>query len=611
MALNSSSGRRASENIFGMTFDVRNPFVDMPKKPLDDFNGFHQLAMTHISMTGLGLTIQQWCMEPHHASVFLATFIQDCNQLQPLNPDFASEICNEWGKFDPHSAHLRAFRAWLSEQHGVSDSARRRIDDGGEDGDNDHGGGGGSISSEGGGGGGGADDEPDSDDDPDFVAKKKAAEVLTGFTRSGKRFSSYADEASNGTSLVSPRAEQSRPVKSSSSNVASGGGIDRDVEATLPTGVGAGTRKLDFRMLRMPPAPGQGGTTSDTVNDTAFKIFRSLHEDIREATAEFKRFHDLLLKHMYLIVKSYTERTGDSRTEGALEEWATMRHEIEKEQHKSFFVRITQCIPWGYLFKQFLKQKFSGIMLTGETVAQVLRKLTTLHINNTQDMLQLEHKVRGISKALMDEGCIIKPDAINMILLNALEHSSLGAAKQAGKGIRDQFTLNERNGTQSQNTFVALVDLVKKYAYEAIRRGESSSEQSKSSKKPSSGKHVAAEHHQAHAVGHDEVIGSHPENTCRTCGHRGHRDEGYKHCPKTTWNKQNRGKRADGHNRKKHDKAKAPNQVSYADDSDAPDSDDETSSVDSNRSTRSNANATSSNSKKVKDGSSRNGGRSS
>jgi len=400
-------------------------------------------------------------------------------------------------------------------------------------------------------------------------------------------------------------------VKSSSSNVASGGGIDRDVEATLPTGVGAGTRKLDFRMLRMPPAPGQGGTTSDTVNDTAFKIFRSLHEDIREATAEFKRFHDLLLKHMYLIVKSYTERTGDSRTEGALEEWATMRHEIEKEQHKSFFVRITQCIPWGYLFKQFLKQKFSGIMLTGETVAQVLRKLTTLHINNTQDMLQLEHKVRGISKALMDEGCNIKPDAINMILLNALEHSSLGAAKQAGKGIRDQFTLNERNGTQSQNTFVALVDLVKKYAYEAIRRGESSSEQSKSSKKPSSGKHVAAEHHQAHAVGHDEVIGSHPENTCRTCGHRGHRDEGYKHCPKTTWNKQNRGKRADGHNRKKHDKAKAPNQVSYADDSDAPDSDDETSSVDSNRSTRSNANATSSNSKKVKDGSSRNGGRSS
>jgi hypothetical protein len=347
--------------------------------------------------------------------VFLATFIQDCNQLQPLNPDFASEICNEWGKFDPHSAHLRAFRAWLSEQHGVPDSARRRIDDGGEDGDNDHGGGGGSISSEGGGGGGGADDEPDSDDDPDFASKK---------------------------TLVSPRAEQSRPVKSSSSNVASGGGIDRDVEATLPTGVGAGTRKLDFRMLRMPPAPGQGGTTSDTVNDTAFKIFRSLHEDIREATAEFKRFHDLLLKHMYLIVKSYTERTGDSRTEGALEEWATMRHEIEKEQHKSFFVRITQCIPWGYLFKQFLKQKFSGIMLTGETVAQVLRKLTTLHINNTQDMLQLEHKVRGISKALMDEGCIIKPDAINMILLNALEHSSLGAAKQAGKGIRDQFTLN-------------------------------------------------------------------------------------------------------------------------------------------------------------------------
>ena len=75
----------------------------MPKKPLDDFNGFHQLAMTHILVTGLELTIQRWYMEPHHASVFLATVIQDCNQLQPLNPDFASEICNEWGKFDPHT----------------------------------------------------------------------------------------------------------------------------------------------------------------------------------------------------------------------------------------------------------------------------------------------------------------------------------------------------------------------------------------------------------------------------------------------------------------------------------------------------------------------------
>ena len=60
MEFNSSSERRASENIFGMTFDVRNPFVDMPKKPFDDFNGFFQLVMTHILMTGLGLTIQQW-----------------------------------------------------------------------------------------------------------------------------------------------------------------------------------------------------------------------------------------------------------------------------------------------------------------------------------------------------------------------------------------------------------------------------------------------------------------------------------------------------------------------------------------------------------------------
>ena len=495
-----------------------------------------QLIMLCLSHQGLSSGHEKWIMKSEfcHHSILLAansySMKLDDEIFEAIGIEWTRSSSAQQTKYLDVQCSLRGLNNWAEflTSRGLSVHAGAGVSSPGADDK-------GTCGSGGGGGGGEA-----PADDSDFYDAGDGS----GVTRSGARYK--ADLEARVPIKFEPAASSS--VKASPPVSASGGGV-----SSIP----AEERVIDMQALMS----AESDDNSDPViklND--LRLFERLPKNIQTVVKESKKFQDLLLQYLLMIIDKYHEKTSDARLSGFMAEWSRKRGDIERK-HREFskVTRVTQVIPWCYLFTQFLSVKFNGTKLPGETGAHAVIQFCAMKVTNLAEVKSLEQNVKRFQAVISESSSALSPEVFTMIVLSRLESSSYGLARSIGKAIREQFVTNNSNRLGRLNNLELVFQIVQKQAADTAikeeqsrtdderggrdyRRNDKSSYSRSRSNSNSSRQQSAQQAHVAQGSGRKEkeqtgrqekeMIGRDPKKTCSTCGHPGHYDAGFKGCPK-------------------------------------------------------------------------------